>query len=187
VRFLWSSCLMLVVFLASCDRCKNTICENGECERGFCKCPEAYVGDACEIQNRPETITLTRVEFTDLPEEIFINRKWDSDTSTANAFRPDVMLQIKLGNNTDEIFNSVERYPDAELTEFAFGEQMRVKISDGFPALNFHLADLDSDGPEFMYNVQVLGYYTPTNGFPSEVSGQNEDGAKSTLYLEYQY
>ncbi|GAB5538068.1 MAG: hypothetical protein Salg2KO_01710 [Salibacteraceae bacterium] len=137
------------------------------------------------MQNEPEAVIITSITIANLPEAIFVDQTWDEDTTTATAYRPDVMLQVRLGTSQDILFTSIERYPDSDSTRFVFDEQMRIVISDGFPELRLTLADLDEPKPEVMYAINVPGYYRPTGGFPETFTGRDEDDV--TYVLEFDY
>ncbi|GAB5539723.1 MAG: hypothetical protein Salg2KO_18260 [Salibacteraceae bacterium] len=44
---------LAVVLLSSCNECKKVECLNdGICEEGICECPEGFMGELCEIEDK---------------------------------------------------------------------------------------------------------------------------------------
>lgn len=178
--------VFILIFMASCDSCKDVSCDNGTCEEGGCKCELGYVGDRCELQNKPEAIIITSVQITDIPSTV-LGAKWDNDTTSKKAFLPDVMLQVRFGTSQEEAFNSIETYYDNEMNSFTFKEGMKIRVPDIFPELRFTLADLDYDQRVPMYSITAVGYYNPVGGFPEEFEMTNEDGATLLMKMSYEH
>ncbi|MEZ4721091.1 MAG: hypothetical protein R2813_04345 [Flavobacteriales bacterium] len=178
--------LILLFAIGSCDPCKDVSCDHGICVDGGCKCELGYVGDQCELQNKPEAIIITSVHIENVPSTV-LGAKWDNDTTSKKAFLPDVMLQVRFGTSQDEAFNSIETYYDNELNSFTFKEGMKIRVPDIFPELRFTLADLDYDQRVPMYAIIAVGYYDPVGGFPEEFQMTNEDGATLLMKMSYEH
>tara|TARA_B110000046_G_scaffold114855_1_gene122036 strand:+ start:151 stop:708 length:558 start_codon:yes stop_codon:yes gene_type:complete len=179
--------ILLISLLSACGNCESTDCDEGSCDGRVCACDEGYVGQSCELQAKPKTIRITRVELNDLPDEAFEAQVWDDDTSTAQAHLPDVVLQVRLGTSQELTFKSTERFPDSDQRSFVFYKNMNFKIEVVFPELRLSVADLDIPKPTAIYSIIVSGYYSPVNGFPETITGKDENGAEYTIYLEYDH
>jgi len=173
--------------LTSCRDCDLTSCENGSCDDQVCSCDDGYVGDNCEIQAKPNSIRVTRIEFENLPDEPFESRVWDEDTSTATAYLPDVILQVRLETSQDLLFTSTERFSNTNERSFIFDENMNFSIEEQYVEMRLTIADLDLPKPTPIYAIIVAGYYSPINGFPEMIEGEDENGATYKLYLEYEH
>jgi len=176
-----------VVALVGCRDCDLTNCDKGSCEEKVCKCEEGYVGDNCELQAKPNAIRITRIEIENLPDAPFESRIWDDDTSTASAYLPDVVLQVRLETSQDLLFTSTERYSNTNERSFIFKENMNFSIKHQYVEMRFTIADLDVPKPTPIYAIIVPGYYSPINGFPEWVEGEDENGATYKVFLEYEH
>lgn len=174
-----------ILLLAACDPCNRLDCVNGSCDDKRCQCDEGYLGTECDVQAKPNQITIVGMRFENLPSDIFGDVKWDEDTTTNVAYLPDVMLQLRFGTSQDVVFASVERYMNSEEFAFVFDDAMNIPVSNAFPELRLTLADLDLPAPTKMYVMEVAGYYSPVRGFPSTFSYEDKKGARVELDLKY--
>lgn len=179
--------LFLVGMFASCDQCDPTECTNGACEERVCVCEDGYLGQRCDLQAKPESITITEVRIENVPEALFTSKVWDDDTSTSIAKFPDVILQMRMGTSQDLLFTSRERYFDTKETSFVFDDNVKAEIVGDYPELRMTLADLDVPKPEPIYVIVVKDIYSPIARFPETLEGVDENGVGYFLRLEYNH
>lgn len=175
------------MLVSGCNDCEPSDCVNGSCADQTCQCDDGYLGQDCSIQQKPKAIRITRVELEELPDEPFEAQIWDDDTSTAKAYLPDVVLQIRVGTSQDLTFTSVERFSDTEERDFVFDEMMNVRLDEPFQDFRLTVSDLDLPKPTPIYSMIISGYYSPTGGFPEVVSGTDSNGAIYTVFLNYEF
>lgn len=169
----------LLVFLASCDPCRSTVCLNdGHCANGDCVCPEGFSGSDCSVQETPVRIRVHRIDVTRFPPTDDNGAGWDL-TSGPDIY-PD-MLHEGVQFYKSETFH--QNATSGNTYRFDFSPA--VDLDNPRDEYTIRLYDFDDfDADDFMGGI-FFTPYSDTNGFP-EVFDLDAGGAVAfKVYVSY--
>ena len=176
----WIKLILFVVMANSCsqdfDPCLVARCNNGYCEDGECICNVSHTGTNCMEQNTPSKIIFRKVSFFNLPILRPDSSAWDLDENI------DPYLLISEGSK--ELYRT-EYERDVSNYEF-FTYSMYLRVLEVKNALTISIIDKDLNGEESVSSFSFVPY-SDNNGFPSQLSYENEAGTKLLIEVIYEF
>jgi len=185
IKYISSLCNVLLIAtlittISACNKCKDVECDNeGICEKGICECTERVTDDFCSLQRQPKSITMTRVQISDV--EFYVNREWDEDGS-----RPDVQLGIQKGRDVFLSFISNERFDNSPSSEFTFEDELKFDVANQSETYRFSLLDYDDGSYQEIFWCTANLYHS-SNGLPDVFEYEYDAGVKLKVWLEYEF
>lgn len=172
--------LVLLSICLSCEKqldpCIGVRCNNGYCDNGDCFCYVSYTGQHCDEQNTPSKMIFKKVSFFDLPSVRPDSSFWDLDGKI------DPYLLITDGSR--ELYRT-EYERDISNFQF-FTYLMYLRILQVENELNILIIDNDLHEEEIITAFSIIPY-TSEDGFPEQLSFDNEQGTKLLIEVEYDF
>lgn len=170
--------LCCIVMSCTEDVCSTTDCNNGTCDNGTCYCFEGYEGSSCNIQVKPKSILITKIEVLGFPAT--------DGTVTWDLFggsNGDIYPKLIQGSNT--LYNSSSYYTDASPTSaYAFNPNPSIELNAITSSHRIQVYDHDDfDADDFVGEIAFVPY-NDSNGFPANEILSNGD---LKVRLSYQY
>lgn len=173
--------LMMLPSLPSCNKgeCKDVVCYNGgRCVNGECSCEEGYMGPACEEQETPSIIRISRVRVTSFPATDN-GAGWDL---TSGA---DIYVEIYKGSTL--LWDSGAFIQNANPnTNHTWNVSGFVDLNDANGQYQIFLYDYDDFDPDDLIGGYTFVPYDNQNGFPSTLI-LNSGDVDFELEVEYTF
>ena len=160
--------------------CEGIYCDNGgDCVNGACDCPDGYVGPACEDQDMPTYMKITRVDVLEFPAWDSSGGSWD-----INGTGADITIKISYQNG-GSIYSSDVYFENAISNSSHTFNDINAIVNQAYEGICISLYNYDTifGGESFMGGV-CGPIHSLSSGFPASVN-YSYGGYSYMVYLEY--
>ena len=145
-------------------------------------CQLGFLGDNCDIQETPASITINSAELLDYPDTKADGSGWD------DASGPDIYF--KLLQNGAVIYTSDIKTDVAPGSALTFTTGLPVNVSNVDDSFTIEFYDDDSAlgiGFQDLMGAFPINLYTSDNGFPEEIILSGGTSFDFTMHVDYNF